>query len=272
MEKRMHRIHWQLTLYIGIAIFSLMLLFTILDNAQQKKQLINSRGGYMAQELKLLAAAIQSKENPQKRNQFIQDYCATMQYHSRPGHALGVLEPDGQFHSTKADLTRERVIKAANAERFQTVDEQGKQWTEASKAGNIMISMLPYSIRGTDKEGILYYSESLKDIEKLSRTLIVQRAAMLLLLFTAVVIIIWVFVKFKIAAPLNALLLRQYAAGKGDFTPQPFQDPHNEITGIHEMFDYMLKKLQEQRGNPPNQSLNKNGSSKNQAGLGDDTQ
>ena len=136
-----------------------------------------------------------------------------MQYHSRPGHALGVLDPDGQFYSTKDDLTKERVTEAVTVRQLLVGGEQAKHWIERSEIGDILVAMQSFNTRGTNKRGTLYYSESLKDIEKLSRALIARRAGMLVLLFAAVVIVIWIFVKVKIAAPLNTLLLRQYAAG-----------------------------------------------------------
>ena len=95
MRNRRHRIHWQMTFYVSCVVFGLFALFAVVDYFQQKRHLTASRVGYMAQEVRLLATAIQGERAPEKRDDFIRDYCASMQFHGRPGHGLAIIEPSG---------------------------------------------------------------------------------------------------------------------------------------------------------------------------------
>ena len=91
----------------------------------------------------------------------------------------------------------------------------------------------------------MYYSEWLDGILRLSRNLFLQRAGMLVMLLSAVTVIIWLFVNFKVADPLGALLMREYAAIKGDPSEQELPGPNHEISAVCLMFNYMLRKIEE---------------------------
>ncbi len=245
MHRPRHRIQWQLTFYMGCVICVLLMVFLQLDRVQQRERLINSRASHMMQETRLVRMAMQHEPDPDRRDDFLERYCATMRFHGQPGHSLAVADPSGLFHSAGRQLSREDVMKDERVQRVLSSDETAESWVDRDAGGRRLIVVHSYRPPNATKAGIVYYSESLDDIYELSQMLFLQRAGMALLLLAAVVVVIWLFVRYKVSLPLNALLTREYAASKGDLRLRPYPDPHNEISELHDMFNIMLKKIEQ---------------------------
>ncbi len=245
MKKSRHTIHWQLTLHIGSVICLLMLLFLVVDGAQQKRHLIESRAASMEQEIQLLGMTIQRTTDPSRRGEFLEAYCATMRFHGRPGHALAILDRGGRFHSTGADLTHEDVLNSSIVKDLSSSNSGTLQRVERTGKGLQLVVAHALLPAAGATSSMVYYSEPLDDVQSLSRTILLHRSGVLLLLLVAVVVIIWFFVKHKVTAPLSVLLMHEYAASKGDLRPKEHLDPHNEITDVCNMFNHMLAKIQD---------------------------
>ncbi len=245
MRRHRHRIQWQLTFYLGCVICVLMLIFLLIDRFQQRNRLIESRAAQMTQETQLLRMAIQRETSPDKRHEFLEAYCATMRLHGQAGHTLAVVDPSGRFHATgQQQITREDVLQNTHVRQLLSGGHARGTWVEHLGRTNLLVIAGTYRLPNATQQGIVYYSEPLTDIEHLSDMLFLQRTGLVLLLFAAIVAAVWLFVKYRVAAPLSALLTHEYAASKGDFRLRQYPDPHNEISDVYDMFNIMLKKIE----------------------------
>ena len=245
MRKTRHQIHWQLTAYAGAVICVLTGLFLVIDKTHQWRNLVDARSAYMQQEVQLLALALEHEPSSSARADFLTNYCAMMRYHGKPGHALTVLDSSGLFHTTGKQLTKDELTQSTIVEEARNAPNAMVGHVYEEDGGKVLAVAREFTSNSNAGKGIVLYSEPLNDLEALARKLFIQRAAIAVGLLFAVITVIWVFVKQKVAAPLSALLAHEYAASKGDLHPKRFADPHNEITDVQIMFNHMLKKLEQ---------------------------
>ncbi len=241
-RRRQHKIHWQLSVRVGGVILVLAAVFLLVDGALQKRRLIESRADYMEQEVQLLGIAVEREADAEERARLLESYCATMRFHGRPGHGLGVVDTSGRFFRTDERLTEDRITRSPQVQALLSAPRVSTRWIEETAQGRALVAVGTYRTPGEDQLGLVYYSEWLEDILALSRALFWQRAGLLVVLLVAMTSVIWLFVKVKVADPLGALLMREYTASKGDLQEWALPDPHNEVSGVCRMFNYMLRK------------------------------
>ncbi|MHC4714146.1 MAG: hypothetical protein ACYTAN_12905 [Planctomycetota bacterium] len=254
MKAKRHRIHWQLTLWIGLVLCGLGIIVLAAEGTLQKKRLIEARAEYMDEQVGLLSMALQKEVDPRSRSELLETYCATMRFHGRPGHALGIIDSSGAFYRSSESITREQLLSNPHVKALLKGSAVGANWTELSTGGPSLVVARSIRTGPGGAIGVVYYSEWFDDIVALSRALFLQGAGFLLLLMLAVTAVVWLFVKYKVADPLDALLLSQYAVSRGDSSPLrtvgavSYRDPHNEISMVCDMFSYMTTKIEEHEG------------------------
>lgn len=254
MKAKRHRIHWQLTLWIGLVLCGLGIIVLAVEGILQKRRLIETRAEYMAEQVGLLSMALQKEPDPQSRSELLETYCATMRFHGRPGHALGILDSSGAFYRSSESITREQLITNPHIKAILEGSAVAAHWTNLSDDGLSLVVARRVRTGSAGPIGVVYYSEWLDDIVRLSRALFLLGAGLLLVLMLAVTAVVWLFVKYKVADPLDALLLSQYAISRGDPSPLrtvgavSYRDPHNEISMVCDMFSYMTTKIEEHEG------------------------
>ncbi|MHC4787776.1 MAG: hypothetical protein ACYS8K_01020 [Planctomycetota bacterium] len=244
-REHQRKIHWQLAFRVGAVILVLGVAFLLGDGALQRKRLIESRAAYMEQEVQLIGMAVRKVADAGERARFLESYCATMRFHGRPGHALGIIDTSGRFFKTDGALSEEQIVQSPPVRQLLSASSGSRHWIERTGQGRSLVAAGVYRTPGGDQVGLVYYSEWVEDILRLSRILFWQRAGLLLVLLLAVSSAIWLFVKIKVANPLGALLMREYAASKGDLQEWALPDPHNEVSAVCHMFNYMLRRTEQ---------------------------
>lgn len=243
MANRKHSIQWQLTGSLGAVVFLLMGGFAALDWIQQRHHMIGARASYMRQETRLLAAALQRQGDTAARHAFLRSYCATMQFHGRPGHLLAVKEPGGAFYAVPHEVPEEEILTRPDVRAVYATGQDTQSWLVETPNGDSLTAATAY--QGPDSEnGVVVYSEPISDLNELLKTMFLQRLGMLALLFVAVVLVILIFVRRKIARPLNQLLSREWAASVGDFRKGDFPAVDNEVGEVCEVFNLMIDRLE----------------------------
>jgi signal transduction histidine kinase len=157
----------------------------------------------------------------------------------------GVIDPSGAFHRTGGRLTKEQILQKDGVRELLSKAATTRQWIERSERGRSLVVATAYGTASEGQVGIVYYSEWLDDILRLSRRLFLERAGVLLLLIVAMGAVIWLFVRRNVAAPLSELLTGEYAASRGDLSERTWTDPHNEVTAVCTMCNYMVKKIED---------------------------
>lgn len=251
MHKPQHRIHWQLTFWIGLALCGLGAMFLLVEGTLQKRRLIQARAEHMADQVELLSMALKKESDSQSRADLLETYCATMRFHGRPGHALGVLDTSGAFYRSSDSISREQLASDQHIQALLSGSAVAARWIDESSDGLSLVVAKSIRTEQGGRVGVVYYSEWLDDILRLSRSLQLQGAGVLLVLLAAVTAVVWLFIKYKVAAPLDALLMSEYAVSRGDPSPLrtigavSYRDPHNEISTVCAMFSYMVTRIEE---------------------------
>ena len=251
MRKPQHRIHWQLTLWIGLALCGLGVVFLLVEGTLQKNRLIQARSEHMADQVELLSMALKKEPDAKSRATLLETYCATMRFHGRPGHALGVLDTSGAFYRSSDSISRERLASDPHIQPLLSGSAVAAHWIDESHDGLSLVVAKSIRTEAGGQVGVVYYSEWLDDILRLSWALQLQGAGVLVVLLAAVTLVVWLFIKYKVAAPLDALLMSEYAVSRGDPSPLrtigavSYRDPHNEISTVCSMFSYMVTRIEE---------------------------
>lgn len=243
MKTARHAIHWQLAFYAGIPMASVLLGFLWVDSVRQKDLLVNTRANQMVQELRMLGMALRKLDSDDDREAFMDSYCSVMRFHGMPGHALAALSSDGTRLSTgtesaAAPLSDERMRA------FLTQGETPEHWVAGKPGASVLIAALPLRWDDVGERAVVCYSEPLDDIEALSRAHFIRRAGLMAGFFVLTVLLVWRVVLAKVTRPLRSLLFQEYALSKGNFPHTPFQDPHNEISDLQEMFRLMQDQIE----------------------------
>jgi HAMP domain-containing protein len=233
-----------MTLWISPVILGILLLFALVDYRQQRHRLIDRRIQRMGQESELMAMAIEARNNPEERREFIENYCETMPLHGRAGHGLLVIDPTGGIYRTGQAPAPDTVRQMPAVRRLLNGQNNSSVWRRTNDGPEALISARSYGTgKGRNAPGLIYYSESIDDIRQLSYGLIAGRLAMLVAVFALLVGTIWLFVKHRITRPLNSLLLHEWDVGEGDLARRDHPDPHNEISVVCKMFNVMVERI-----------------------------
>jgi hypothetical protein len=243
----------RLTRALSVGILAVIAVFLVVLYHVQRGVLVANAQGAMAQQCRILRIMLQGADDEQARTAVMNDFYervagpsgeVSLALYTYPGHPL---TPHGKGLNPAPSI---EFIQS----RFQDVGDRVDH-VEISGPPEVVGVTVPVYNREGRRTGLLYYAQPAHPFEELAVRLLLVEAAMMLVLWGLAVLITYVIVRVKVAAPLLHLYVRQHQASRGEYRPLEVEQAlGTEIAQLYEGHNEVvaaLLKQQAERGDGP---------------------
>jgi len=246
MAKNKGTLLGQLTRGLSIGILAVIVVFLVVLYNVQMHVLVNNATAAMLEQCRILRIVLQGCQDDEERQAALDDFYdklvaggkeVPVAFFTYPGHALTPHEMN-----LTPPVPLEFIARA-----FDNVGTEGSTSKLAGPPAVMAVTMSTYDRHGR-RQGLIYYAQSMDPLEGLAVRLLLVEAGMMLLLWALAVVITYLIVRIKVAAPLLHLYVRQHQASRGQCRPLEVQDKlGTEIAQLYEGYNEMVARLMKYR-------------------------